>query len=430
MNKHHFPVWSLGLRVAIGACAIFGVMAVGGCSAPPRGPAVPVALCDKATVMDDPAIRTWGDALNPAFMEEVMRAAAREPAARAARGEKGPLPTACYLGISGGGANGAYGAGVLCGWSTTGKRPEFKLVTGISTGALTAPFAFLGSDYDAKLTKVYTTVTTAEICKPRGMLEALFTDGMADTKPLRKLLQSLFDDAMMQAIAKAYSEGRIILVGTTNLDCCRGVIWNIGAIAASGKKDSLKVIHDILIASAAIPGAFPPVMIDVIADGKKFQEMHVDGGTRAQVFLYPPSLHLANAAAASGVVRDREAYIIRNARLYVDWTDVERLTLPIAGRAVGSLIDTQGVGDLYRIYLTAMRDKVGFNLAIIPQDFTLVPEQPFDPVYMSKLYDLGFKAATQQGGYPWQHVPPGFTVEEAAAATATIKSNDPAHDKH
>lgn len=384
---------------------------LGACSHPSRGPAVPKELTDKAVALNNPAIRTWYTPMRKEFLDEITRAARLEVEQREAAGQTGPLPPVEYLAISGGGANGAYGAGLLCGWTAKGDRPTFKLVTGISTGALTAPFAFLGPEYDERLKKVYTTVTTKEIAEPRGVLAAIIDDGMADTTPLRELMAKLIDDEMIRKIAAEYAKGRLLLVLTTNLDANRAVIWNIGAIAASGNKDATKLIHQILLASAAIPAAFPPVMIDVEADGKMYQEMHVDGGAKGQVFLYPPSIELKKVGAATGMHRDRAAYIIRNSRLDPQWASTERQTLSIAGRAIDSLLQTQGIGDLYRIYVTTQRDGVAYNLAYIPKTFDAVPKEGFDPVYMSALFDVGYKQAVN--GYPWQKTPPGFKAGDS-----------------
>jgi predicted acylesterase/phospholipase RssA len=197
---------------------------------------VPTELADRATVLNNPGVRTWDDTLNQAFLDEMTRASKQEIELRRSAGESGPLPTAYYLAISGGGADGAYGAGLMCGWTTTGTRPEFKLVTGISTGALTAPFVYLGPTYDERLKKVYTSVKTAQIARSRGMLAALYDDALMDTVPLRKLLATLVDQQMMQDIAREYARGRMLFVATTNLDANRGVIWNVGAIASSGTR--------------------------------------------------------------------------------------------------------------------------------------------------------------------------------------------------
>jgi len=377
-----------------------------------RGSAVPRELEDRATVLGMPEVRTWEDAFNPAFLAEVVRSTRQELVVRRQSGQTGPLPRAYYLAISGGGADGAYGAGLLCGWTASGRRPEFKFVTGISTGALTAPFAYLGSKYDERLRGVYTVVKSAEIAISRGAFAAVLSDALMDTTPLVNLMDKLIDEGMMRDIAAEYDRGRQLVVATTNLDADRGVLWNIGAIAASGKPGALKLIHQILLASAAIPGAFPPVLIDVEADGERHQEMHVDGGARAQMFLYPPSFRLQSEAAAVGMSRERTGYLIRNSRLDPKWSDIQCRMLSIAMRAIGSMIQTQGIGDLYRIYLTAERDGVDFNLAYIPSTFRETPKEDFDPEYMTKLFNVGYELA--KAGYPWEKRPPGFVLERIA----------------
>jgi hypothetical protein len=310
---------------------------------------------------------------------------------------------------SGSGANWAFTAGLLNGWTAAGNRPQFKAVTGISTGALIAPFAFLGPAYDETLRKFYTGITTKDILIERGKLAAIFDDALADSPPLRRLIASLVDRKLLDAIAAEYGKGRLLLVGTTNLDAQRAVIWNVGAIAASGHPRAVDLVRDILIASAAIPAAFPPVMIDVEADGWHYQEMHVDGGTVTQVFLYPPSLKIREVSEAAGFKRDRRVYIIRNARFEPEYAETPRRTLSIAGRAVSSLIATQGIGDLYRTYLNAQRDGIDYNLVAIPDDFRLQPREVFDREYMQKLFDVGFEMG-RKGGF-WKKTPPAFEGE-------------------
>lgn len=382
-----------------------------GCAGPRRGPAVPRELQDKAVIPGlTQAARTWGAELNPEFEQELMGTTRREQAQLAERGHTGPLPPAVYLAISGGGANGAYTAGLLNGWTDAGTRPRFKAVTGISTGALIAPFAFLGPEYDNVLRDVYTKITTKDILKPRGLLAAIFDDAVADNAPLWKLVGRHVDQALLDAIAAEHAKGRILIIGTTNLDARRAVLWNIGVIAASRHPGALDLIRSILVASAAIPAAFPPVMIDVTVDGQHFQEMHVDGGAMTQVFLYPPSFQIKNVAVKAGVERERRLYVIRNARLDPDWAETERRTLDIAGRAVSSLLHTQGIGDLFRLYMNAQRDDIEFNLAFIPAEFQLQAKEPFDLAYMNELFDLGYELAAN--GYPWQSQPPLLTGEE------------------
>ncbi|MCC6677737.1 MAG: patatin-like phospholipase family protein [Phycisphaerales bacterium] len=402
---------SIGRLAAMVAVLISGVLS--GCGTPLRGHAVPLDAQDRAVVSElGPNIRTWGGVMNPAFMETLVTSVRREQELLAASGHTGPLPPVDFLAISGGGANGAFGAGLLCAWSETGTRPQFKVVTGISTGALTAPFVFAGPEYDHVLREVYTKTGTSDILTKRGILAAVYDDAMSDTKPLWKTLSKYVDQKLLDAIAAEYRKGRVLIIGTTNLDARRAVLWNVGEIAASGKPEALELVRKIMIASASIPGAFPPVLIDVKVDGVKYQEMHVDGGTMTQVFLYPPSLKLREEAAERGVMRERRAYVIRNARLDPEWAEVDRSTMTIAGRAIESLIQTQGLGDLYRIYLNAQRDGIDFNLAFIPADFKELSKEPFDPAYMTKLFDRGYQMMKK--GYPWEKSPPGFEAADAA----------------
>jgi hypothetical protein len=387
------------------------LLLVAGCAGLTRQEAVPQMVQKRATVLELSSVRYWADQDPIDFVADAMAALEREQALWRASGHGGSLPPAEFLAISGGGENGAFGAGLLVGWTAAGTRPAFKGVTGISTGALTAPFAFLGPDYDDELREIYTSISARDVLEQRSYLSAILQDAAADNAPLRRTIARYFDQPLLDAIAAEHAKGRILLIGTTNLDARQPIIWNIGEIAASGRPGALDLVHDILLASAAIPGAFPPVMIDAEVDGKRYQEMHVDGGASAQVFLYPPSLDIRARERATGMrARERRVYVIRNARLDPDWAQVERRTLSIAGRAVSSLIQTQGVGDLYRIYLAAERDGIDFNLAYIPRRFTTPLEEPFDTKYMRELFQLGYDMAVQ--GYPWAKVPPGFTAPE------------------
>ena len=311
-----------------------------------------------------------------------------------------------YLAISGGGANGAFGAGLLAGWTKAGNRPEFRVVTGISTGALIAPFAFLGPEYDAILKKFYTTTSTKDIIKKRLPFSILTADSCAVTTPLRKLLKNIIDVKMLQKIVIEHDKGRRLLIGTTNLDAKRPVIWNIGIIAKSGTPDALQLIRDIMLASASVPGAFNPVYIEVEANGRRYDEIHVDGGTSSQVFLNPAPLDMRWAMEQIGLKGKSRIYVIRNSRIKSDWETVKPGIVHILGHTISTLIRTQGIGDLYRIYLGAQRDGMDYNLAFIPSDFNEKPKEVFDPEYMGKLFDLGYQMA--QNGYPWEKAPPGF----------------------
>ena len=379
------------------------------CSAPKRMEAVPSELEDKANIPGMPDVRYWTGESDE-FFRDGVESFRREQAFLAKSGHKGPLPIAEFLAVSGGGDNGAFGAGLLVGWTAAGNRPQFKGVSGISTGALIAPFAFLGPAYDEQLKEVYTNVSPKDILKRRSIISAIFRDSMADNAPLFNLMKKYINQEMLKAIAAEHEKGRILLIGTTDLDARRGVIWNMGKIAASGHPNALELFQRILLASAAIPGVFPPTLIEVEAGGKTYQEMHVDGGAIAQVFVYPSSLQLNKLALARGASRERRLYIIRNARLDPDWAQTERRTMSIAGRAISSLIQTQGIGDLFQIYLVTQRDGVDFNLAFIPDSFNVPHKEDFDPEYMRPLFELGYKLAVN--GYQWAKYPPGYEETE------------------
>ena len=377
---------------------------------PRRLPAVPLELATRATIPGIPGARYWvGVDIEP-FVHDVLAGRQREIDDLAKSGQTGPLPPADLLAVSGGGDNGAFGAGLLCGWTAAGNRPSFKAVTGVSTGALIAPFAFLGTGYDDVLRQVYTSVKPTDISERRGFLAAIDNDGMADNRPLWGLISKFIDEKLLAKIAAEHARGRALLIGTTNLDARQPVIWNMGVIASSGSPVALDLFRRILLASAAIPGAFPPSMIPVEVDGKPYEEMHVDGGASAQVFLYPPSLKSVAKSMGADLSRQRElhVYIIRNAELKATWEPVQRRTMNIAGRAIASLIHTQGIGDLYRIYVTAQRDGLDFNLAYIDSDFKYegIKKEEFDTPYMQALFDYAFKLG--KGGYPWKKTPPGL----------------------
>lgn len=386
------------------------ILAVGmyGCAGtPPRNP-LPLELTEYASIPGVPEARFWGDEWPKFSMErfETFGDADFQRYFPALYGRKHN-----YLAISGGGANGAFGAGLLAGWAEAGTRPEFSMVTGISTGALSAPFAFLGADYDDELKAVYTTTSTAQIATKRNVISAAFSDSMVDTGPLREMLTTYIDTEIIEAIAREHTRGRRLYIGTVNLDASRSVIWSVGAIAASDYPRKEELIRDVLQASASIPVVFPPVVIPVEADGRMFDEMHVDGGTGSQVFVYPAAV---NWKEVIGKLKARGAprvYVIRNAFLDPDYRGVKRGILPIGTRTIDSLIRTQGIGDLYQIYTLCKRDGNEFNLAYIPASFIEKPKESFDPDYMKKLYELGYGMALQ--GYPWKKTPPGFHATRA-----------------
>lgn len=395
------------------ACCVGLPLFVQGCAGPVRKEAVPPTLTSEAQIPGLPGVRFRLTEVE-AMAQEGLASVQRERAHLASQGHKGPLPPATYLAVSGGGDAGAFGAGLLNGWTTAGNRPQFKLVTGVSTGALIAPFAFLGPKYDGRLKDFYTNTSPGDIVERRSLWAAITSDALADNRPLWNRVAKEVDRGLLDEIAAEYQKGRLLLIGTSDLDARQGVIWNMTKIASSQDPRALELFRAIMVTSAAIPGAFPPTMIDVEAGGKAYQEMHVDGGAVAQVFLYPPQIRTTKLSReAPPIERERRAFIIRNSRLDPEWAEVERRTLSITGRAISSLINSQGIGDLYRIYATTERDGVDFNLAYIPKEFDAPHPEEFDTEYMRQLYAFAYDRAAR--GYPWAKLPPGLDAAERNA---------------
>ncbi|WP_137124290.1 patatin-like phospholipase family protein [Roseomonas sp. HF4] len=361
-----------------------------------RGDPPPGRTAESIRILGLPNARFWFDSDPGAISREISMMEERQAAALPA-GRRGGLPPANYLALSGGGDNGAFGAGLMAGWTQTDRRPVFDLVTGISAGALIAPFAFLGPDYDPQLREVFTEVAPRDVVLLRGRLRAvLFGEALADTSPLYALIERHVNDAMMAAVAREYGKGRLLLIGTTNLDLGRPVFWNIGAIAASGQPGSLDLFRRILLASASIPGAFPPVLIDVEDAGRRYQEMHVDGGAALQMFLYPTLVDGREPRSR----RQRTAWIVRNGRLDVEWATTNRSILSITGRSASTLLHFSAVNDILRIYLATQRDGVAFRLAYIGPEFQETRDEPFDNRFMRALFAHG--EAQGRAGDRWR----------------------------
>ena len=374
-------------------------------SVPPRNP-VPEEWAEQATILGGPTARMWGDAL-PVNSEARFEILMNQMATTG--DEDAYTRPRYYLSISGGGADGAFGAGLLKGWSESGTRPEMWIVTGVSTGALIAPYAFLGSVYDDDLEGLYTTISTSDLIKKRSLIKSLTSDALADTGPMRELLKIYVDEEMIAEIAQEYAKGRRLFVGTTNLDAKRPVIWNIGAIAATGTDESAQLIRDVMLASASIPGVFPPVRITVRVGEQEYDELHVDGGVSNQVFLFPAQLDLRTSAELVGASSEQTLYVMRNSTLSPRWSEVKPKLGPVILASISTLIRTQGMGDLYRLYLGAKRDEMPFRLAYIPSDFDIESEEAFDPKYMRALFDLAYKLS--RDGYEWATSPPGIVLQ-------------------
>jgi predicted acylesterase/phospholipase RssA len=382
------------LALVISACATSRIL-------------LPESLADQAEVPGGSTARMWGDELPNNIAERVEKFRQQF----GGQGDKNVfLDPPNYLALSGGGSKGAFGAGLLKGWSESGTRPKFIIVAGVSAGALIAPFAFLGSDYDERLERLFTGFTTDDLIVRLSLVRGIFSDALFDSRRLRELLRQKVDDEMIEEIAREYDRGRRLLIGTTNLEAKRPVLWNIGAIAKVGTEEANRLIRDVILASASIPGVFPPVKIKVRVGDQEYDEIHVDGGVSTQIVLYPAQFDLKKASKTIGISADQTVYVIRNDYLDARWGEVDLNLSSILLSSLETLIRTQGIGDLHRIYFAALRDELKFKLAYIPPEFKHENKEMFDPKYMRALFDFAYERA--KNGYPWASSPPGFVSDE------------------
>jgi hypothetical protein len=318
-----------------------------------------------------------------------------------------------FLALSGGGQYGAYTVGVLSGWTAAGDRPQFDVVTGVSTGALIATYAFLGSKYDEPMVQMYTSVSKRDIYRRRPVPAIVWSDSVATSAPLKKLIDNTVTDEAIALVAKAHCEGRRLYVATTNLDTKRLVIWDMGAIASSTRPDRTDLYRKILLAATSVPSFFPPVPIEVEVNGRTITEMHADGGATTGVFLRASTLHLDKEAIKAGKqpLAGSDAYVIVAGKLYADPSCTERRTIRIGESALSSMVYSQTRGELFRIYALCLLGGMNYHLAAIPEDVKISGNVlGFDPEEMRQLYDAGYAAASN--GRAWRDTPPGAEPHE------------------
>lgn len=386
----------MNLRASICLLATFAVTACAGAARPgsteiaPRG-AFPVGFSNAVRV--ETTDFDFNKEAAPRSRQSIIRTADR---------------TIDMLALSGGGAGGAYGAGVLVGLTNAGTRPRFEIVTGVSTGALIAPFAFLGSDWDGKLTEAYRGEATDNLMRSRG-IGALFDASVFEGGPLQELVERFVTDELIFAIARETANGRMLLVATTNIDREETVIWDMGAIAQRGGPQARELFRKVLIASASVPAVFPPVMIEVEKDGKTYQEMHVDGGASTPFFIAPDAvIHMDNASLN---LRGANIYVVINGQAASAPRSTSNNTLDVAARGFTSVLNKMTRGAIMETDDFATKEGLGFRFTGIPSDVQFGGSLAFDRANMTATFDYGMRCATR--GLVW------VTEEQAVARAGT-----------
>lgn len=332
------------------------------------------------------------------------------------------------LALSGGGSYGAFTAGLLNGWTASGTRPEFHIVSGVSTGALIASYAFVGSEYDDELRDFYTTTTTDDIYRERCKASVLWSESFVDSEPLQQMIQKQITPQLLCKVSMAHAAGRRLYIGTTNVDAGRLVIWDMGAIASSGKPDSLELYRKIVLASASPPGFFPPVSIDIEVNGLTYTEMHVDGGTTAQVFVRSSMFQLDPEEFKAGrqPLAGSHIYIIVAGKAFPDPKCAESSALKIASQSLNALTYAQTRNDLVRIYTLTLLTGMDFHVATMPQNWRIHEDSmDFEPASMRSLYERGYQRAVASRA--WADVPPVLNASEQSIPRSGTQFLAPLH---
>ena len=387
---------SMSKRAMLVGLAAFG-LSIGGCASTAPRIAYTAAEAESAEIPGMPAdVRFYADAPASVF------ARFRQGVVAQAQARHEPVT---FLALSSGGSDGAFGAGFLKGLSESHQRPTFTIVSGISTGALMAPFAFLGSGYDATLEDLYTNGFASALVKDASVLNAIVGNALVDSDKLGKFIAHYIDQPILDAVAAEHRKGRRLIVVTTNIDQQRSVIWDMGAIAASGSANALPLFRQVLAASASIPALFPPRLISVESGGHSFQEMHVDGAAVRQIYVAPDALIFGGRDAGPSPIRD--VYVLVNNKIDPTFKVVDNSAVSVAARGLSTILKREGRSNVLASYAYATSHGIGYHIAFIDAD---VPEPPstdateqFGTEYMTTLFARG--EARGRTASPWMARP-------------------------
>jgi len=309
-----------------------------------------------------------------------------------------------WLALSAGGEDSAFGAGLLSGLSESGRRPDYSVVTGVSSGALLASFVFLGASRDAELKRDFTAISAADVFEDRRT-----NDSLLDTWPLREFINKRITPQLLAEIASEHRRGRRLIIVTTNLDAGRPIAWNMGAIAAAGGDAALKLFRDVLLATSAIPGLFPPVLIDVEANGRRFSEMHMDGGLAATIYIAPDSMLLAPSPLR---LPASQITLILNSKLMTEFEVTERSLVGVLGRSLSVGVKRATRSAAILIDAASRRGGTEFNVAYVDNAFDHPSRGMFDPEYMKALFEAGRLQGRSDD--PFRHAMPELAPPQAA----------------
>ena len=408
-----------GMQLRVIPLVLVGVLAVA-LSACTRRNCVPDSLATNRNLVDLSADPTAHPVISKGLTSAVAAEFRRQSAGQHPPGAR-PYT---FLALSGGGLYGSFGVGVLHGWTESGTRPTFDVVTGISTGALMAPLAFLGPAYDSILQENMLGVKRADILRSRSFLRIPFADAIYSSRPMARRIEEVCTPKVLAEVAAAHAMGRRLYIGTTNIDSRRLVIWDMGAIASQGTEESTKLFRQILLASSSIPGAFPPVPIKVEIDGKEYEELHVDGGASDEVifrsFMVGDLNRLAGVPGAQAPAGST-LYVIENGKLYADPKCIRPRLTDMISASFRSIIYGKARDELYRIYLNCLETGVEFRLLATPQDYHLKSSGGLGLTSddQHRLFELGAQLGSHPGsGEGWRDVPPGTDPSEQAMPRA------------
>jgi hypothetical protein len=393
---------------------LLALLSISACTKAPSSAPIPEALIIEAQVPEFPGIRQWGEAATIGGRgQKAKRVNSANNSAR------GPLNV---LALSAGGANGAFGAGFMTGWTQTGERPFFHVVTGVSIGALFAPLTFLGPRYDSVISRMLTDLSGKYRVALRPRFVAVLGFSLASSSPLEKLIAEYFDRRVLDEIAVEHRAGRRLYVGTSHVYAGRLTVWDLGAIANSARPEALALFRRVLLASAAVPTLMPPVTFKVEARGQSYQELHVDGGIMRQVFVAPYGFDWGQAEDRLGTNGEINFYVIRNGRVRSEYMVMAPDVISLSEHAMLQLTQSVGIGDLHFLYLLAQTEHAKFHAAWIDDSFDAPSSDLYDARYVQALFEHGRAQALSASA--WHYLPPGIATQSLGCEQRANRRKD------